>query len=37
MGMTTGEQLDTGLSYYLNQGSSVVTEDLDQRQKAHFL
>lgn len=36
MGMTTGEQITTGLTHYLNQGSSVVTEDRDQRVRAHF-
>jgi len=34
--VTTGELLDAGLSYYLNQGSSVVVQDRPQRQKAHF-
>lgn len=34
--MTTGELLDAGLQYYLNQGSPGVVEDRAQRQRAHF-
>lgn len=34
--MTTGELLDAGLTYYMNQGSSVVVKDPDQRKKAWF-
>lgn len=34
--MTTGEMLDAGLFYYLNQGSPVVVQDPAQRQRAHF-
>lgn len=36
MPLTTGEQITTVQQYYLNQGSSVVTEDRDIRQKTHF-
>lgn len=34
--MTEGELLDAGLRFYMNQGSSTVTKDEDQRRKAHF-
>jgi len=34
--MTEGELLDAGLEFYLNQGSSSVLKDRDQRRKAHF-
>ncbi len=34
--MTEGELVDAGLQYYLNQGSSSVVRDTDQRRKAWF-
>jgi hypothetical protein len=34
--MTTGDLEDAALTYYLNQGSSVVLQDRDQRKKAWF-
>lgn len=37
MSLTTGEQITSGLKWYLNQGSPVVVEDRDWREKAWFL
>ena len=34
--MTEGELIDAALRYYMNQGSSSVVQDPDQRRKAHF-
>ena len=34
--MTEGELVDAGLQFYLNQGSSSVVQDADQRKKAWF-
>lgn len=36
MSLTTGEIISNVLTYYVNQGSSVVQQDARQRQKAHF-